>query len=90
MRLIAFIIFLFSFHIESSDSKPTEPPGPSPAPGSGVVAMSECVKVIVRCRPLNDRELESNEDIVVSIDQIERQVIIRQTGIGNQMFPKDS
>ncbi|XP_057297981.1 kinesin-like protein KIF17 [Hydractinia symbiolongicarpus] len=43
--------------------------------------MSECVKVIVRCRPLNDRELDSNMDILVSVDPIEQQIILRQANV---------
>ena len=42
--------------------------------------MSECVQVIVRCRPLNDRELETNTDIVMSADPVQRQCVLRKPG----------
>eukprot|EP00112_Aurelia_sp_Birch-Aquarium-sp1_P007262 Seg1790.9 transcript_id=Seg1790.9/GoldUCD/mRNA.D3Y31 product="Kinesin-like protein KIF17" protein_id=Seg1790.9/GoldUCD/D3Y31 len=42
--------------------------------------MSECVKVIVRCRPLNDIEVESNTDFVLSVDPTQRTCILRKPG----------
>lgn len=39
--------------------------------------MSECVKVIVRCRPLNDKE---DTDVVVTVDPPHRQVTLTQKG----------
>ncbi|XP_065051168.1 kinesin-like protein KIF17 isoform X2 [Rhopilema esculentum] len=42
--------------------------------------MSECVKVIVRCRPLNDVEVETNTDLVLSVDRIQRTCILRKPG----------
>ena len=39
--------------------------------------MSENVKVIVRCRPLNEKEITA---VVVCVDPIERQVTLTQKG----------
>lgn len=42
--------------------------------------MSECVKVIVRCRPLNDVEVSSNTEFVLSVDRMQRTCILRKPG----------
>ena len=43
--------------------------------------MSESVKAIVRCRPLNEREIDANVDIVVSVDPLERQITLSQSSM---------
>ena len=42
--------------------------------------MSECVKVIVRCRPLNDAEVSNNTEFVLSVDPMQRTCILRKPG----------
>ncbi len=42
--------------------------------------MSECVKVLVRCRPLNDIEVETSTDIVLTVDRTQRTCILRKPG----------
>ena len=42
--------------------------------------MSECVKVIVRCRPLNDVEVSNNTEFVLSVDPMQRTCILRKPG----------
>lgn len=42
--------------------------------------MSECVKVIVRCRPLNEVEVTSNTEFVLSVDRTQRTCILRKPG----------
>ena len=42
--------------------------------------MSECVKVIVRCRPLNDVEVSNNTEFVLSVDRHQRTCILRKPG----------
>jgi len=53
--------------------------------------MSENVKVIVRCRPLNEKEITS---VVVCVDPIERQVTLTQKAVNvsspNKVFTFDS
>jgi len=48
--------------------------------------MGEFVKVIVRCRPLNERELENDVDVVVTIDDDERQIILRNSCKSSHIF----
>ena len=38
---------------------------------------SECVKVVVRCRPLNQKEIEENHESVVEMDVKLGQINIR-------------
>ena len=38
---------------------------------------SECVKVVVRCRPLNQKEVEKNHERVVDMDVKLGQISIR-------------
>ena len=40
----------------------------------------ECVKVIVRCRPVNERESRLNCDVVVNMDQSLLQIQLRKPG----------
>eukprot|EP00794_Sanderia_malayensis_P016918 gene16918-18624_t len=42
--------------------------------------MSECVKVLVRCRPLNDVEVENSTEIVLTVDRTQRTCILRKPG----------
>ena len=43
-------------------------------------AMSECVKVIVRCRPLNEVEVSNDTEFVLSVDPMQRTCILRKPG----------
>ena len=39
----------------------------------------EFVKVIVRCRPLNEKELEKDVEVVVNIENdVDQQIIVRR------------
>ena len=42
--------------------------------------MSECVKVIVRCRPLNEVEVSNDTEFVLSVDPMQRTCILRKPG----------
>ena len=65
LRLYSLVIFCFCSYFFS---KPNEE------------AMSECVKVIVRCRPLNDVEVSNNTEFVLSVDRRQRTCILRRPG----------
>lgn len=41
--------------------------------------MAEFVKVIVRCRPLNEREVENDVDVVITVDSTEQQIVLRHS-----------
>lgn len=52
-------------------------------PGSGAMA-SESVKVVVRCRPMNQRELELNCQAVVTVDSARGQCFIQNPGASDE------
>lgn len=61
-------------------------PGPSPAvvrPGRSAMA-SESVKVVVRCRPMNQRERELNCQPVVTVDSARGQCFIQNPGAADE------
>ncbi|XP_065653906.1 kinesin-like protein KIF17 [Hydra vulgaris] len=51
--------------------------------------MSESVKAIVRCRPLNEREIDTNVDIVISVDPLERQITLSHSNNAQRSFTFD-
>lgn len=44
---------------------------------SGKSKKSECVKVVVRCRPLNEKEISGNHESIVKMDIKLGQIEIR-------------
>ena len=38
---------------------------------------SECVKVTMRCRPLNKTEIEDNRQVIISISQSRGEIIVK-------------
>ena len=44
---------------------------------------SECIQVVVRCRPFNDKEKRENRTSIIDIDQAARQVAIKSSGGNN-------
>lgn len=48
----------------------------------------ETVKVIVRCRPLNEREIRLNCDVVVNMDQPLLQIQLKKPGADPQAAAK--
>jgi len=41
---------------------------------------SECVKVAVRCRPMNSKETERGSQCVVEINEHDKTVVLKQPG----------
>ena len=53
-----------------------------------MLAKDECVRVVVRCRPMDKKETEANYERVIDMDVKRGAVSIRKPG-GSQDVPKE-
>jgi len=48
------------------------------------MATNECITVVVRCRPLNKKEIEENRKSIIDVDIPGHQVSIRSSEVANE------